>query len=86
MQEMALRQVPAHADSFNLDVLLDYIPQHKKTSDAFQQWSRQTTHIMLQCFSDVLHQPMEEDAIEEKSTPFFQFPSILSVNQQLGHS
>ncbi len=75
-----------HADSFNLDVLLDYLPQHKNISEPFHAWSKQTKHIMLQSFSDVLHQPMEEDSTEEKSTPFFQFHPMLSVNQQLGHS
>jgi hypothetical protein len=41
---------------------------------------------MLQCFSDVLHQPMEEEIIEEKALPFLQLQSILSGNHLLGHS
>lgn len=75
-----------HAEAFNLDVLLDYLPQHKNNSELFQQWSGQTKQIILQSFTEVLHQPMEEEVVEEKASPFFQFPSLLSGNQQLGHS
>jgi hypothetical protein len=41
---------------------------------------------MLQCFADVLHQPVEELVSEEKQTSLFDLQSILTVNTQLGHS
>ena len=75
-----------HADRFNLDVLLDYLPQHQHNSTQFRQWSSQTKQLMLQCFADVLHQPVEELVSEEKQTSLFDLQSLLSSNTQLGHS
>ncbi|TWI81575.1 uncharacterized protein (TIGR00661 family) [Lacibacter cauensis] len=75
-----------HAERFNLDVLLDYLPQHQHNTEAFRQWTIQTKQLLLQCFADVLHQPVEELVSEEKQTSLFDLQSILSVNTQLGHS
>lgn len=74
-----------HAESFNLDVLLDYLPHYKTTTDSFRPWSSQTKQILLQSFTEALHQPMEEEQSEEKTSPFFQFPALLPGSQQLGH-
>ena len=75
-----------HAEHFNLDVLLDYLPQHQHNTEAFCKWTQQTKQLMLQCFADVLHQPVEELVSEEKQSSLFDLQPFLTVNTQLGHS
>lgn len=65
-----------YADEFNLDVLLNYIPQYKKTSDAFIEWSSQTKHLMMQAFAEILHQPMEAEDMKDGSMSFPFSPSF----------
>ena len=59
-----------YADEFNLDLLLDYFPHYKNTSEPFAEWSKQTKHLLMQTFADLLHQPMEREAAANDSTGF----------------
>lgn len=75
------------ADEFNLDVLLNYLPHHQNKSKEFAAWVLQSEKILLNTLSEVLHEPMEDEAGDEKVNPFFQLPGILkNPQQQLGHS
>ena len=59
-----------YADEFNLDILLNYLPQYQNNKESFVEWSKQTKHIMMQAFSDVLHQPMEKEITVVSSADF----------------
>lgn len=65
-----------YADEFNLDILLDYLPYYQNNKESFVEWSRQTKHIMMQTFAEVLHQPMEKEITEDGSQEFQYSPSF----------
>lgn len=65
-----------YADGFNLDVLLEYLPNHIHTDDVFAEWSKQTKHLLMQTFAEILHQPMEQEIQEDDSAAFPFAPSF----------
>lgn len=48
-----------YADEFNLDVVLHDLSFCQNRNEQFVQWTKQTTQLMLQTFSEVLQQPGE---------------------------
>jgi hypothetical protein len=72
----------AHADSL-IDVLLDYLRSIKISVKLFINGQTNKAYYAA-IFSDVLHQPMEEET--GRNQLLFQFHPMLSGNHLLGHS
>lgn len=66
-----------YAHKFDLDVLLDYLPNYKNTNERFAEWSSQTNNLLLKTFADILHQPLETEEVNDVLMGF-RFSSTLT--------